>query len=58
MLQADPENAPEKTPANPPFIKDMTKVLVDAAKLTPNDRILFSFGYHEGTNQLNTLGLP
>ncbi len=21
MLQADPENAPEKTPANPPFIK-------------------------------------
>ncbi len=42
MLQADPENAPEKTPANPPFIKP--KVLVDATKLTPNDQILFAFG--------------
>jgi hypothetical protein len=42
MLQADPENAPEKIPANPPFIKP--KVLVDATKLTPNHQILFSFG--------------
>ena len=45
MLQADQENqenAPEKTPANPPFIKP--KVLMDATKLTPNDRILFAFG--------------
>ncbi len=44
MLQEDQEHVLEKTPANPPFIKDMIKVLVDATKLTTNDRILFAFG--------------
>ncbi len=41
MLQEDPdnapENAPEKTLANPPFIKPKVP-------LAPNDRILFAFG--------------
>jgi hypothetical protein len=44
MLQEDQENVRENAPANPPFIKDMTKVLVDATKSTPNDQILFAFG--------------
>ena len=44
MLQENQENAPDNAPANPPFIKDMTKVLVHATKLTPNDRIIFAFG--------------
>jgi hypothetical protein len=38
---------------------DMTKVLVDAAKLTPNDQILFAFGdcIMKGQTKLKTYSL-